>query len=83
MDKGADRDEIMKNLRRIEPKEVPTATNMKHRKRKRTNDKTRGYSQVARGKIPHVALEGGVLSARMSSVICKCSADSGAEKEGF
>ena len=34
------------------------------------------YIQVAYGKVPHVALEGEILSGRVSAVVCRCSAES-------
>ena len=38
---------------------------------------------IAFGKVRSGPLEGGILSARVSAVICRCSTDSGAEREGF
>ena len=35
------------------------------------------------GKVLHVALEGGILAARVSAVIRRCFADSGAERKDF
>ena len=40
-------------------------------------------NRIAYGKISRVGLEGGVLSERVSAVIRRGSADSGAEREGL